>query len=132
MLGSGLAIKQIPSQHSAMASPLRIEFPGGLYHVTSLGDGRQDIFLCDQDRLAWLETLAQVWERFNWVCHAYCQMTDHYHAVVETLGKRGVIHVESWRLAWDGQKGGFCSKYREYLQENQRSRPFIPGDHEPR
>ena len=39
------------------------------------------------------------------------------------LGKRGFVHVESWRLAWDGKKGSFCSKYREYLQENQRSRP---------
>ena len=41
----------------------------------------------------------------------------------ETLGKRGFIHVESWRLAWDGLQGGFCSNYREYLQENQRSEP---------
>ena len=42
------------------------------------------------------------------------------------LGKRGFIHVESWRLGWDGLQGGFCSKYREYLQENQRSRPPNP------
>jgi len=34
--------------------------------------------------VAWLVTLAQVCERFNWVCHAYCQMTNHYHLVVET------------------------------------------------
>ena len=48
------------------------------------------------------------------------------------LGKRGFIHVELWRLGWDGLQGGFCGKYREYLQENQRSRPPKPGDHEPR
>lgn len=67
-----------------MARPLRLELNGALYHVTSRGDGREDIFLTDQDRLAWLETLAQVCERFNWTCHAYCQMTNHYHVVIET------------------------------------------------
>jgi putative transposase len=67
-----------------MARPLRLEFTGALYHVTSRGDGREDIYPSDADRLAWLETLGQVCARFNWVCHAYCQMTDHYHIVIET------------------------------------------------
>jgi putative transposase len=67
-----------------MARPLRLELAGALYHVTSRGDGREDIFLDDQDRLAWLEILGQVCDRFNWVCHAYCQMTNHYHLVIET------------------------------------------------
>ena len=67
-----------------MARPLRLEFTGALYHVTSRGDGREDIYLSDKDRLAWLETLGQVCTRFNWVCHAYCQMTNHYHIVIET------------------------------------------------
>ncbi|MBP8119603.1 MAG: transposase [Burkholderiales bacterium] len=67
-----------------MARPLRLELAGALYHVTSRGDGREDIYLTDDDRVAWLVTLAQVCERFNWVCHAYCQMTNHYHLVVET------------------------------------------------
>lgn len=53
-----------------MARPLRLELAGAVYHVTSRGDGREDIFLCDEDRLAWLEMLAEVCERFNWVCHA--------------------------------------------------------------
>ena len=67
-----------------MARPLRLELAGALYHVTSRGDGREDIFLSDDDRLTWLETLAQVCKRFNWVCHAYCQMTNHYHLLIET------------------------------------------------
>ena len=67
-----------------MARPLRLELAGALYHVTSRGDGREDIFHTDEDRVAWLETLAQVCKRFNWVCHAYCQMTNHYHLLVET------------------------------------------------
>src|SRR5262249_61874578 len=67
-----------------MARPLRIEFGGALYHVTSRGDRREDIYFNDSDREAWLEMLGQVSSRFNWVCHAYCQMTNHYHMVVET------------------------------------------------
>ncbi len=67
-----------------MARPLRIELSGGLYHVTSRGDRREDIFFSEGDRRTWLDIFGQVCERFNWVCHAYCQMTNHYHIVVET------------------------------------------------
>ncbi len=67
-----------------MARPLRLEFACALYHVTSRGDGREDIFLSDEDRVAWLETFAAVCSRFNWVCHAYCLMGNHYHVVIET------------------------------------------------
>ena len=67
-----------------MARPLRLELPGGLYHVTSRGDRRDDIFLVDADRERWQEILGSVCQRFNWRCHAYCQMTNHYHLVVET------------------------------------------------
>jgi len=67
-----------------MARPLRIEFAGGLYHVTSRGDGQEDIYLDDADRSAFLEVLAEVTRRFNWTVHAYCLMTNHYHLLVET------------------------------------------------
>lgn len=67
-----------------MARPLRIELAGGLYHVTSRGDRREDIYLDDEDRLGWLEVFAMVCSRFNWRCHAYCLMSNHYHVVVET------------------------------------------------
>lgn len=68
-----------------MARPLRIEYPGALYHITSRGDRREDIYLDDEDREAWLEVLATTCERFNWVVHAYCQMSNHYHLLVETV-----------------------------------------------
>ena len=38
----------------------------------------------DADREAWLEVLGQVCRRFNWVCHAWCQMSNHYHLLLET------------------------------------------------
>ena len=68
-----------------MARPLRIELAGGLYHVTSRGDRREDIFLDDADRHAWLAIFGAVCKRCNWICHAWCQMSNHYHVVVETV-----------------------------------------------
>ena len=68
-----------------MARPFRLKLAGGLYHVTSRGDRREDIFFDDADRLAWLEVFAQTCKRFNWVCHAWCLMDNHYHIVVETI-----------------------------------------------
>ena len=68
-----------------MVRPLRLEFAGALYHVTSRGDRREDIFLCDDDRVDWLGVLGTVCARFNWVVHAFCQMTNHYHILLETV-----------------------------------------------
>ena len=68
-----------------MARPLRIELAGSLYHVTSRGDRREDIYEDDQDRTVWLEVFGEVCDRFNWRCHAYCLMSNHYHIVVETI-----------------------------------------------
>ena len=67
-----------------MARPLRIEFDGALYHVTSRGNDRKAIFKDDSDRELFLKTLAQVTERFHWICHAYCLMNNHYHLIIET------------------------------------------------
>ena len=68
-----------------MARPLRLEFAGALYHITSRGDRREAINRAADDREAWLEVLGNVCARFNWVLYAYCQMTNHYHVLVETI-----------------------------------------------
>ncbi|WNB76389.1 transposase [Methylomonas koyamae] len=65
-----------------MARPIRIEFSGALYHVTSRGDRRENIYEDDEDRVQFLVVLRRVVEDFNWVCHGYCLMTNHYHLVI--------------------------------------------------
>jgi len=67
-----------------MARPLRLEFPGALYHVTCRGNRREKVFCDRQDRLVWLEETARMCDRFHFVIHAYCQMTNHYHLLIET------------------------------------------------
>ena len=68
----------------AMARPLRIDFPGGIYHVTSRGDRREPIFADDRDRMLLIEVLAQALGRFEATALAYCLMGNHYHIVVQT------------------------------------------------
>lgn len=67
-----------------MARPLRIEFPGAVYHITSRGNARQKIFLDDKDYAKFLEVLRFVVKRYNWILHAYCLMSNHYHLLLET------------------------------------------------
>jgi putative transposase len=67
-----------------MARPLRLEFKGAVYHLTSRGNARQKIFFSDADRELFIETLTHVISRYGWICHAYCLMANHYHLLVET------------------------------------------------
>ncbi|MCP4489553.1 MAG: hypothetical protein GY820_19890 [Gammaproteobacteria bacterium] len=67
-----------------MVRPLRLEFPGALYHITSRGDRREDIYRDDQDRQLFLSVLSRVCDTDNWVCHGYCLVSNHYHLLIET------------------------------------------------
>jgi putative transposase len=67
-----------------MARPLRIEFAGALYHVTSRGNAREAIYLTDEDRQQFLTLLENTVKRYDWYCHAYCLMGNHYHLLIET------------------------------------------------
>ena len=67
-----------------MARPLRLELAGSIYHITSRGDRREAIYDNDEDRETWLEIFGNACKRFNWRCHSYCLMDNHYHIVIET------------------------------------------------
>ncbi len=110
-----------------MARPLRIEFAGALYHITARGDGREDIYLSDADREQFLTVLAQVCERFNWYCHAYCLMSNHYHLLIETpdanlaKGMRQLNGVYTQRFNRTHSRVGhvFQGRYKAVLVEKQ-------------
>jgi REP element-mobilizing transposase RayT len=69
---------------SIMARPLRIQFPGAIYHVTARGNARGPIFLDHEDRQLFLGVLADCVKRFGWLCHACCLMDNDYHLLIET------------------------------------------------
>lgn len=67
-----------------MVRPLRIEYPGAVYHVTARGNARQRIYADDTDFRAFLALLGTLAERYHWLCHGYCLMSNHYHLLLET------------------------------------------------
>jgi putative transposase len=68
-----------------MSRPLRIQYPGALYHITARGNAREAIYRSDGDRLAFLRLMAEVATRFCWRFLGYCLMGNHYHLIVETV-----------------------------------------------
>ena len=58
------------------------------YHITSRGDRREDIYEDDDDRIALLAIFSSVINQFNWVCYAYCLMSNHYHILIQTPDKQ--------------------------------------------
>jgi len=67
-----------------MSRPLRIEYPGAFYHVTSRGNERKTVFQSNRDREKYLSYLESAHKRYGAVIHAYCLMGNHYHLLLET------------------------------------------------
>lgn len=67
-----------------MARPLRLQYPGALYHVTARGNERKPTFRSDKDRETFLAVLAKTVERQRLILHAYVLMDNHYHLLLET------------------------------------------------
>ncbi len=67
-----------------MSRPLRVEYPGAFYHVTSRGNERRTVFQSNRDREKYLSYVEAAHERYGAVIHAYCLMGNHYHLLLET------------------------------------------------
>jgi REP-associated tyrosine transposase len=110
-----------------MARPLRLEFSGALYHVTSRGDRREDIYRNSEDRQLWLGILGRVCDRFNWVIHGYCQMTNHYHLLVETVDgnlSRGMrqlngVYTQAFNRRYNESGHLFQGRYKAILVQKE-------------
>jgi REP element-mobilizing transposase RayT len=99
-----------------MSRPLRIIFPGAIYHLTSRGNAQAVIYADDTDRRAFLDLLTQIVQRHHWLCHTYCLMDNHYHLLIETpegdLSQGPGSSMESIRSRPTGVKVGWgmCCK----------------------
>jgi len=118
-----------------MVRPLRLELSGGIYHVTSRGDRREAIYEDDEDRIEWLSILGKTCNRYNWRCHAYCLMDNHYHVILETAEanlSKGMRHLngvytqyfnrrhERVGHVFQGRFKGILVEREEYLLELSR------------
>lgn len=110
-----------------MARPLRIEYPGAVYHITSRGNSKNKIFRDDTNRELFLEVLDSVIKRFNWLCHAHCLMDNHYHLMIETpeanlsIGMRQLNGVYTQKYNRRHKKTGhiFQGRYKAILVEKE-------------
>jgi len=89
-----------------MSRPHRTQFAGALYHVTSRGNRRANIFADDKDHLIWQDTLAVVVNRFNVAVHAFCLMPNHFHLLIET-------HEPNLSQAMHYLNGSYARRYNE-------------------
>jgi putative transposase len=62
----------------------RIQIPGGIFHVYAHGVDDRPVFRDVDDRLTFQSRLADVIARHGWSCFAFCQLTTHYHLLVQT------------------------------------------------
>jgi putative transposase len=67
-----------------MSRPLRIQFPGAVYHVMNRGAAKQPTYLDDGDHRAFLDTVAEAHRLWGIEVFAYCLMTNHYHLCLRT------------------------------------------------
>jgi putative transposase len=63
----------------------RCVFPDGVFHVVTRGVAKTAVYRDDDDRRFFLGLLGSVASRNDWLVHAFCLMTNHYHLVVEAL-----------------------------------------------
>jgi putative transposase len=62
----------------------RIQIADGLYHVFSRGNQQDEIFADEADYITFLRGFSNTVERFEWLCHGFCLMPNHYHLLLET------------------------------------------------
>ncbi len=86
-----------------MARPLRIEFPGAIYHVMSRGNARQTVFRDDSDYQRLIKGLETVVGRLGWDLLCFVLMPNHFHLLVRTPRpnlSRGMQHLTSGYANW--------------------------------
>jgi putative transposase len=66
-----------------MAREERVEIAGAIYHVTQHATGEDAFFRDVFDRFAFEGLLGRALDRFRWELHAYCQVGNHYHLLLQ-------------------------------------------------
>ena len=67
-----------------MARPLRVEYPGAVYHIITRGNNREKVFKDDQDRKTYLQKLAFYCEDKGVDLLCYCLLANHIHLLLQT------------------------------------------------
>jgi REP element-mobilizing transposase RayT len=111
-----------------MARPLRIEYPGAVYHVTARGNGGQAIFADAADAARLLALIGREAGQMRWRVHGYCLMENHYHLLVETpepnlgrgMGRLNMCYAQDFARRHARPGHLFQGRYRAVLVEKPR------------
>src|SRR5438874_8840448 len=66
-----------------MARQLRLQYPGSLWHLSSLGNRSENIYYDNSDRDFFLELLGKCVTRFDWILYAYVLLPNHFRFVIQ-------------------------------------------------
>ncbi len=111
-----------------MSRPLRIEYPGAMYHVMNRGNQRQDVFRKKIDCETFLERLGHFVELFNVELYCYVLMNNHFHLLLRTreanLGRFMQSFLTSFTIILNkrNKKSGhiFQGRYKAHLVESEQ------------
>ena len=109
-----------------MPRPPRLDAPGAFHHVTARGNRLAAIYLDDTDRTRFVSFLADAVQRFEWRCHAFALMSNHFHLVLETP-KATVAAGKQWLSGRYGQTFN-----RRHATTAMSSRPLLEQSHRAR
>lgn len=108
-----------------MSRPLRLEFPGAVYHVHARGNAGQAIFLRDADRQQFLVLLGREIQQTRWQCLGFCLLDMDYRLLVETpeanlgrgIGRLNAVYSQWFNRRYDRAGHLFQGRYKATLVE---------------
>ena len=67
-----------------MPRPDRVHVPNGVSHVTQRATDHEIFFADSVDRTGFDRLLELTVKRYEWTLHAFCQLTNHVHLLIQT------------------------------------------------
>lgn len=110
-----------------MARPVRIEYPGANYYISSKGMEGKAIFNDVKDRQEFLQILQDVIGRMQWEVFAYNLMPDSFQLFIKTpkpnlsKGMRQLngIYTQRYNVKYESQGNIFHGRFKAVLVEEQ-------------
>ncbi len=110
-----------------MARPVRIEYPGASYYISSKGTEANPVFKGIKDRQEFLSILQTVSQRMHWTIYAYNLFSDSYQILIKTkkanLSKRmrqlNGIYTQRYNLKYQSNVNIFHGRFKAVLVEDE-------------
>ena len=112
-----------------MGQKPRLEIPGGIFHVTTRGNARANIYEDESDYIEFLRKLAAVVAESGWLCHGYCLMPNHYHLLIETPEPTLAFGMHRLNGRWARWFNRLCHRVGHVFQGPYGAEPVARDEH---